>query len=102
MLLSLSSKLQKVSPGFRAGLERLDGQPAGEIPTGRIEVLDGALAVDPGQQARRGVLDRPGNQSLDPPGSPLDPLQISVPEAEGQIHVPLPDRLAIAGPCGST
>ena len=77
---------QHLVPGSWLTSNRLKGQPARQLLPGRVEVLDGALAIDAGKNACRRVLDRAGNQALRPPRARADPLQVSVPEPEGQIH----------------
>ena len=59
-----------------------------QLLPGRNEILDGALAIDAGQNARRHVVDRAWRQALRSPRARSDPLQVSVPEPEGQIHKP--------------
>jgi hypothetical protein len=54
---------QHLVPRSRASLKRLEGQPARQLLPGRIEILDGALAIDAGQNARRRVVDRAWRQA---------------------------------------
>src|SRR5208337_987014 len=55
---------QHLVPRPRVSLKRLEAQPARQLLSGRIEILDGALAIDAGKNARRRVADRAGDQAL--------------------------------------
>src|SRR5208337_341920 len=85
---------QHLVPRSRLSLQRHEGQPARQLLPGRIEILDGTLAIDAGQNARRRVVDRAWDQALRPPRARADPLQVR----QRSPHLRMIRGLGVNGP----